>query len=202
MGPVEKKAALILASIAIAEGTFVVLGAWRAPLRYLAFLGFAPGRFGSPAGWAAAAAVVALFVALAARLPSVRCNLVRPSTLKLLGLAVAIAAGVLEELVFRKLLMDWLAGASHSNAVQIVVSGVAFGVAHGIWGLFGRRLRAAVGATLATGLLGVLLAGVYVLSGRSVAPCIAAHFLINALIEPGLVLAACRGEMGGAGARA
>jgi hypothetical protein len=40
------------------------------------------------------------------------------------------------------------------------------------------------------------LAIVYLVAGRNVAPCVAAHFLINAFIEPGLVLAAVRGEMG------
>ena len=37
---------------------------------------------------------------------------------------------------------------------------------------------------------------VYIMSGRSLAPCIATHFLINALLEPGLVLAAVSGQMG------
>jgi hypothetical protein len=45
-------------------------------------------------------------------------------------------------------------------------------------------------------MLGAALAVVYLASGRNVAPCIAAHLLINALVEPGLVLAAVRGEMG------
>jgi membrane protease YdiL (CAAX protease family) len=64
-----------------------------------------------------------------------------------------------------------------------------------VWGLFGRSVRAARGATIATGALGAALAIVYLVAGRSLAPCIVTHFVINALIEPGLVLAACRGEM-------
>jgi len=48
-----------------------------------------------------------------------------------------------------------------------------------------------------TALLGGALAIVYVIGGRSLAPCVAAHFAINALLEPGLVLAATRREMGG-----
>lgn len=60
----------------------------------------------------------------------------------------------------------------------------------------GKSLRAAVGATIVTGILGAFLAVVYLLSGRNVAPCVIAHFAINALIEPGLVLAVVRGEMG------
>lgn len=79
--------------------------------------------------------------------------------------------------------------------VQVLGSGLLFGVLHGVWGLMGRSLRAAIGATLATGFLGMMLAVVFIAAGRSLAPCIVAHFVINALIEPGLVLAATRGEM-------
>ena len=44
-------------------------------------------------------------------------------------------------------------------------------------------------------ILGLMLALVYVASHRILAPCIVAHFITNLLIEPGLVLAAVRGEM-------
>ncbi|HEY8048216.1 MAG TPA: CPBP family intramembrane glutamic endopeptidase, partial [Ramlibacter sp.] len=77
---------------------------------------------------------------------------------------------------------------------QVVGSALAFGAAHAVWGLFGRSLRAAAGAMIATGLLGAGFAVVYLLSGRNLMPCIAAHFGIDALLEPGLVLAATRGE--------
>ena len=140
--------------------------------------------------------VVTAFVWFAARLPSVRETMFRPSWLKALALAVAVAAGILEEVVFRKLLMDRLAHLGHGAAAQVLISGIAFGVTHGVWGLFGRSARAAIGATAATGVLGVALAAVYLASGRSLAPCVIAHFLIDTLIEPGLVLAASRGEMG------
>jgi membrane protease YdiL (CAAX protease family) len=60
----------------------------------------------------------------------------------------------------------------------------------------GKSFRAALGATMATGFLGAMLGIVFLLAGRSLAPCIVAHFAINLLIEPGLVLAATRGEMG------
>jgi hypothetical protein len=48
---------------------------------------------------------------------------------------------------------------------------------------------------LATSILGGALAIVYLIAGRSVAPCIVAHFLLDLFVEPGLVLAALRGEM-------
>ena len=192
--PAERRAAWILGGVALAEGAWVVLNAWDNPGGFIRYLGFAPGRLGTASGWALAMVVVAGFVGASSRLPSVRANLVRLSWLKLLALVVAVVAGILEEVFFRKLLMDWLQGAQAAVVVQVVVSGLVFGVAHGIWGLFGGA-RAALGATVATGILGTALAVVYVLADRSLAPCVFAHFLLDALIEPGLVLAATRGEM-------
>ncbi|PYS48569.1 MAG: CPBP family intramembrane metalloprotease [Acidobacteria bacterium] len=191
----ERKSALILAAIVAIEGTFVLLNWLNNGQKFVAYLGFSAGKSGTLWGWILALVVTVLFVALSIRLPSVRANLLRPTWLKALGLAVAVSAGILEELVFRKLLMNYLLAAGVGSLLQIVLSGLAFGAAHGIWGLMGRSVRAALGATVATGLLGAALAIVFIVSGRSLAPCIAAHFLINALIEPGLVLAVTRGEM-------
>lgn len=192
---IEAKAALILAGILTVEGAWVVLNLLHNPAGFLRFLGFAPGQLGAPFGWLLAMLITGVFVYHGARLPSVRANLIRPSRLKLLALPMALAAGVLEEAVFRKLLMDYLAAVDWVPAMQVLASGLAFGAVHGIWGLFGRSGRAALGATLVTGLLGAGLALAYLAAGRSVAACVAAHYLIDALMEPGLVLAALRGEM-------
>ena len=80
--------------------------------------------------------------------------------------------------------------------LQVLASGLAFGAVDGIWGAFRGSFRAAVGATTATGLLDLALALTYVASHRVLAPCIVAHPVINLFAEPGLVLAAVRGEMG------
>ena len=77
--------------------------------------------------------------------------------------------------------------------MQIACSAVAFGIAHGTWGLLGGSVHAAIGAAIATTILGAGLAIVYLVGRRSLAPCIAAHFLIDAVIEPGLLLAAVGG---------
>lgn len=192
----ERKSAIILALIAAIEGGWVLWELRINGLRFFHYLGFTPQVGGSALGWSLALIVAALYVALAARLPSVRENLFRISGLKLLGLAVAISAGILEEVVFRRWIMNYLQDRHGSGVLlQIVASGLLFGAAHGIWGLMGKSLRAAIGATIATGLLGIALAIVFVASGRNLAPCIFAHFLINAFAEPGLVLAATRGEM-------
>jgi membrane protease YdiL (CAAX protease family) len=192
----DTKGAWILTAIAVSEGTWVLFSWIHNGGRFLRYLGFAPGRAGTIGAWLLALLLSAVFVTLSLRLPSVRANLFAFTKLKLLGFAVAVSAGILEEVIFRKWLMDSVARSGAGAALQILVSGIAFGAAHGVWGLMGRSLRAAGAATLATGILGAALASVYVVSGRSLAPCIAAHFLINALIEPGLVLAVIRGEMG------
>lgn len=191
----ERKSAWILAAIAGIEGSWVALNWIHSGSRFWRYLGFAPEAYGRLAGWIAASVVAAVFVGFSARLQSVRENLLRPSRLKLLGLAVAFAAGILEEAIFRKMIMDGVAAHDGGVLLQIAAAALSFGVAHGIWGLFGRSARVAIGATITTGALGAALAVVYLFAGRSVAPCVVAHIAIDALIEPGLVLAACRGEM-------
>jgi hypothetical protein len=189
------KAASILAGIAALEAAGIAVLFPPSVPRILYHLGFAEGRLGTPAGWIFAAIVLIAFVSVSARLPSVRTTLVHPSPLKLLAVGMALAAGVLEEWVFRHMLMNYVASLDAGDLVQILLSALAFGASHGVWGFFGGGVRSGVGAILATSSLGAALACVYLLSGRSVAACVAAHVLIDALIEPGLVLAAIRGEM-------
>jgi membrane protease YdiL (CAAX protease family) len=191
----ERRAAAILAAIAITEGSWVAFNlrvSLRGFLRYTGWLNAGP----APLGWLLALIVAAAFTAIACRLPSVRANLFTISWLKVLALAVAIAAGFCEEAIFRKLLMDALAHGGTGLTMQVLASGLAFGLVHGIWGAFRGSVTAAIGATVATGVLGLALAVVYLASHRVLAPCIVSHLLINALAEPGLVLAAVRGEMG------
>jgi hypothetical protein len=192
----ERRAAWILAGIAAVEGIWVAINFWINPRAFVAFLGFVPGVMAHVTAWVLALVVALAYIGASTRLPSVRSTMFHPSGLKALALALAVASGILEEAVFRKLLMDYLLRLGFGDALQVVLSALAFGLAHGVWGLFGRSLRAAAGATVATGVLGAALAIVYLAAGRNVAPCVVSHFLINAFIEPGLVLAAVRGEMG------
>ena len=191
----ERKSGVILAAIIALEGTWVAMNWLHSGERFTRYLGFAPGLAGGFTGWIAALIVTFLFVRVSLRFSSVRQNLLLPSGLKALALGVAVTAGILEEVMFRKWIMDALLARGFGSVFQVAAAALSFGLLHGVWGLFGRSIRAAAGATVATGGLGALLAMVYLLAGRSLAPCIAAHFVINALIEPGLVLAACRGEM-------
>src|SRR5947209_7939327 len=141
--------------------------------------------------WVGALVITIVYVAYAARaFPLIRENFLRLNSMKLVAMLFAVVTGTVEELYFRKFLMDWAAHHGAAAVGQVVVSAAVFGVGHGVWGLFAKQWRMAVGATLATGILGGLLALVYFAAGRHVAPCIWAHMLINLAIEPWLILAA------------
>jgi hypothetical protein len=141
--------------------------------------------------WTAALAVAITYVAFSIHaFPLIGQRFFAAHWLKVLTVPFALVTGTMEELWFRKLLMDWAASHGATAVVQVLISAVVFGLAHGIWGLFGRQWRIAIGATLATGALGGLLAMVYLLAGRAIAPCIWSHGLINLAIEPWLVFAA------------
>jgi membrane protease YdiL (CAAX protease family) len=192
--PQTRKAAVILACIAIAESAWVAAQmVSSSPGRLFRYLGFGGPAF--PLGWILAAAVAMLWVGVAARLPSVRRNLVMPSWLKLLALALAVSAAICEEAIFRKSLMNAAQTRGYGVAGQLAVSALAFGAAHAVWGLFRGSFRVALSVALVTGALGFLLALVFVASGRNLSPCVVSHFAINLFAEPGLVLAAVRGEM-------
>lgn len=116
------------------------------------------------------------------------------STLKLLAVVAAAVAGVLEEVVFRKWVMDFLNSKGYGSVVQVLAAGVSFGLAHLVWGA--KSLAAGVIAVLSTSALGIGLGIVYLLGDRNLAPCIAAHFLVTALMEPGLIHAAVTDKLG------
>ncbi len=165
-----------------------------APEKAPAYLGFAAGKQGGLWAWLLAAATVILYVRSAATITAVREYLFRMDGLKLLAVVAALAAGIVEEVVFRKLVMDFLYARELGPLVQVVASALSFGLVHLVWGF--KSWQAAVNATLSTTLLGAALAVVYLLGDRSLAPCVVAHFLISALIEPGLMHAAVQDKLG------
>lgn len=90
--------------------------------------------------------------------------------------------------------MDHLHAQGYGAIAQIAASGLAFGLVHLMWSL--KNIAAGINAVLSTAILGCALRIVYILSDRSLAPCITAHFVITALIEPGLILAAVKDKLG------
>jgi uncharacterized protein len=117
------------------------------------------------------------------------------SLFKLLGIFAAIVGGIVEEVFFRRWGMDMLRSRGFGPVPQVLISGIAFGLAHSGWALFAKRsLKFSLPAVLSTSGLGVLLAVIYLAGGRNLGPCIAAHALINLAIEPWLMLSAVSGK--------
>lgn len=205
MNPI-RKTSLILSLILFAEAipfTFALIGSRPGVMHRL--YGFDPNVW--PA-WLLAAAVALGYILYSMRaMPLVGERMFAWHWLKLLAIPFAIVTGTFEELWFRKMVMDWAAGGGASALVQVALSAAIFGAAHGIWGLFARQWRVALGAALSTAGLGALLAIVYLAAGRQVAPCIWSHLAINLAIEPWLILAAVSmagsrgGRPGGGNAR-
>jgi len=163
---------------------------------FLGDLGFRSGPSGTPLGWALALLVAGIYAGYTIRnVPLVRAHWLRFSPFKLLGIFVAVGAAVVEEAFFRRLLMDWIFVRGGSAVAQILASGLIFGLAHGAWGVVTRRMWVGLRVMVATGALGLALAAVYVISGRSLAPVIVSHFLITGSIQPGIMIAAFSGEM-------
>jgi hypothetical protein len=193
----ERLSAWILAGIAAIEGLWVILNFAQNPAGFMRYIGFAPGR--RSRGMAVGGHRYRS-VRLAERTPAERPRKSRSSFVSEIPRSGGSSySGDPRRSHISQVGMDHLGDQGIGPLLQTLASGLAFGLAHGVWGSMARSLRTVAGATVITGVLGATLGLVYIIAGRSVAPCIAAHFLINALIEPGLVLAATRGEMGRAG---
>jgi uncharacterized protein len=185
-------ACFFLLGVIVVEGIPLVLGFAGTVRRFIA------SAHAPPLAWALALASAALFIWLTvSRHPFIRAHLFTFSLLKALAIPMAFVSGIFEEFFFRAFLMNLAQRDGWSSLGQVLFSAVSFGLAHGVWGLFGRSLRVAVGAAVATGLLGAALAYVYLVGGRSVAPCAFAHVLINLVIEPWLILSAAANKWGG-----
>ena len=108
---------------------------------------------------------------------------------------LALTSGITEELFFRGVVIESLARHGAGPLAQIALSALVFGAVHIVWiGFAGPR--GVIGVVGATTLLGVALAGVYLVSDHRIIACISAHVAINALLEPWLVLTAAERRWG------
>lgn len=139
-------------------------------------------------GWrqptTSAALVLAIVVSLGYSaftllLPEVRQNALELSVFKLWGAAIGFVAAAIEEFYFRGFILTKLELRGTNRALQVLVSGITFGIVHPGFGLWGM---------LMTFLLGIALALIYLAGKRSLTGPILCHGLINVVIEPWLLL--------------
>jgi membrane protease YdiL (CAAX protease family) len=116
------------------------------------------------------------------------------SPFKLLGILSALVGGTVEEVFFRRWIMDVLLSRGVAPILQVIISGIVFGLAHTAWILAKGDFKFTLPAILSTSVLGIFLAILYLVGGRNLGPCIFAHVLINLIIEPWLMLSSVSGK--------
>jgi hypothetical protein len=124
-------------------------------------------------------AVALLYSAFTLQIPQVRENIAEISLLKFWGILVGVLAALMEEVIFRGYIMARLQQVRISPVVQVLLTSVAFALLHLGFGVIG---------ILCTLLVGMALGGLYLMGQRSLLGPILCHGIINAIIEPWLLL--------------
>jgi uncharacterized protein len=157
-------------------------------------LGFDRGSIAPPLAWILAAILVIAYVFYTMKvIPLVLEKQREISLFKLLGIVSAVVGGIVEEVFFRRWIMGLFMSGGFAPILQIIISGITFGLAHSSWLLAKRDVKFAIPAILSTSVLGFFLAIIYLVGGRNLGPCIFAHVTINSIIEPWLMLSATSG---------
>lgn len=166
------------------------------PIPMFENLGFQSETIAPPMAWILATIVVIVYVLYTMRaIPFVASMQREISLFKLLGILSAVVGGIVEEVFFRRWIMDMLMSGGFASIIQVLISGVAFGLAHTSWTLLTKRdFKVTLPAILSTSVLGIFLAIIYLAGGRNLGPCIFAHLLINIVVEPWLMLSAVSGK--------
>jgi membrane protease YdiL (CAAX protease family) len=98
------------------------------------------------------------------------------------ALTLGITAGFCEEVLFRGFLMTEFAKAGYGKAMQVLVPGFAFGLAHA--GYLNQGFLIWLGIMLPTMFLGMMWGVAYLMGRRSLVPTMVAHFLNDATALP------------------
>lgn len=188
--PNRRKAGLIIFSMSVFIFSPILMHLIGYKIPILKNLGLSIGTFAPITAWILATIVTISYVMYTFRvIPFVQKMQREISLFKMIGL-MTIVGGIMEEVIFRRWLMDSLMKLGYGVIIQVIVSGLAFGLAHITWGLFSKEKQFLKGAFVATMFLGFGLAIVYLIGNRNIGPCIISHSFINMIIEPWLVLAA------------
>ena len=166
------------------------------PIPLFQNLGFERESIAPPLAWILAAITAIAYVLYTMKaIPLVLAKQREISLFKLLGILSALVGGIVEEVFFRRWTMDMFMKGGFNPILQVIISGVAFGLAHTSWTLLAKRdFKVTLPAIISTSILGIVLAIIYIAGGRNLGPCIFAHVLINIVIEPWLMLSAVSGK--------
>lgn len=187
---------VILVTISLALTGSIIFWYVRNPHQFIEHrLGIIPEAFNNHVVWIFTLIITIGYILYTIKvIPFVQEHLFTFSWLKVIGLWAAVVSGIVEEVFFRQVLMDWLMSLHYAIPIQVIASAVVFGLVHGAWVLLRGDLAIAIPVIVSTTVLGGLLAILYIVADRIILAPIVAHILINLFIEPWLVLAAVTGK--------
>ena len=192
----RRKTVLILGITSVFMLSPLAMSLFWHPIPLFQNLGFERESIAPPLAWILATIVGIVYVFYTIKaIPFVASMQREISLFKLLGILAALVGGIVEEVFFRRWIMDHFMSGGFAPILQVVISGVAFGLAHYSWTLLTKRgIKVTLPAILSTSVLGIFLAIIYLAGGRNLGPCIFAHVLINIVVEPWLMLSAVSGK--------
>ncbi len=191
----RRKTVLILGMTSLFMFSPLAMSLFWHPIPLFQNLGFERESIAPPLAWILATITAVAYVLYTMRaIPFVASMQREISLFKLLGILSAVVGGIVEEVFFRRWIMDMLMSGGFAPILQVIISGIAFGLAHTSWMLLAKRdFKVTLPAIISTSILGIFLAIIYLAGGRNLGPCIFAHVLINIVIEPWLMLSAVSG---------
>ena len=192
----RRKTALILGLTSLFMFSPLAMSLFWHPIPLFQDLGFERETIAPPLAWILATIIAIAYVLYTMKaIPLVLAKQREISLFKLLGILSALVGGIVEEVFFRRWAMDMFMSGGFNPILQVIISGIAFGLAHWSWTLLAKRdFKATLPAIISTSILGIFLAIIYLAGGRNLGPCIFAHVLINIVIEPWLMLSAVSGK--------
>jgi hypothetical protein len=193
----RRKTALILGMTSLFLFSPLAMSLFWHPIPLFQNLGFERTSLAPALAWILAAIIAVAYVFYTMKaIPLVLTKQKEISLFKLLGILAALVGGIVEEVFFRRWIMDHFMSGGFAPIPQVIISGIAFGMAHTSWTLLAKRdFKVTLpGAILSTSVLGIFLAIIYLVGGRNLGPCIFAHVLINIVVEPWLMLSAVSGK--------
>ncbi len=192
----RRKTALILGMTSLFMFSPLAMSLFWHPISLFQNLGFERESIAPPLAWILTTITAVAYVLHTMRtIPFVASMQREISLFKLLGILSAVVGGIVEEVFFRRWIMDMFMSGGFNPILQVIISGIAFGLAHWSWTLLAKRdFKATLPTIISTSILGIFLAIIYLAGGRNLGPCIFAHVLINIVIEPWLMLSAVSGK--------
>jgi uncharacterized protein len=189
------KTALILGMTSLFMFSPLAMSLFWRPIPLFRNLGFERESIAPLWAWTLATITAVAYVLYTMKaIPLVLAQQKEISLFKLLGILSALVGGIVEEVFFRRWVMDILMSRDVAPILQVIISGIVFGLAPTAWILFKGEFKFTFPAILSTSILGILLAIIYLVGGRNLGPCIFAHVLINIFIEPWLMLSSVSGK--------